>query len=280
MSSRRPPLRVDVARTVDRFLGLMASEGGPRLRGLYLVGSVALGDFRPGRSDIDFVALLDAPASAEATDALARIHAILAQAGGPSLDGVYLPIDALRRTPERGAVLPFSVEGRLRTGEPCREVNPVLWRCLARASRPILGATPAALGIADDDAALHAHALAELDTTWRPWIARCEAALAGQAPDAESDAAELERGVLGVSRILCTLATGRIVSKREGGRFVLDRLPEAHRQAVWDALDARDGALERVSPAELRAGLDTIRFLIDGAGGYQAPDTAPTSPDR
>ena len=43
MSSRRPPLRVDVARTVDRFLGLMASEGGPKLRGLYLVGSVALG---------------------------------------------------------------------------------------------------------------------------------------------------------------------------------------------------------------------------------------------
>ena len=280
MSSRRPPLRVDVARTVDRFLGLLASEGGPRLRGLYLVGSVALGDFRPGRSDIDFVALLDAPASAEATDALARIHTTLAQAGGLPFDGVYLPIDALRRAPEAGAVVPFSVEGRLRTGEPCREVNPVLWRCLARSSRPILGATPAALGIADDDAPLHAHALANLDAYWRPWIVQCEAALAAKAPDAESDAKTLEWGVLGVSRILCTLATGRIVSKREGGRFVLDRLPEAHRQAVWDALAARDGTLERVSPAEMRAGLDTMRFLIDGAGGYQAPQTAPTSPDR
>ena len=72
MSSRRPPLRVDVARTVDRFLGLMASEGGPTLRGLYLVGSVALGDFRPGRSDIDFVALLDGPVGD--TEALARVE--------------------------------------------------------------------------------------------------------------------------------------------------------------------------------------------------------------
>lgn len=280
MSSRRPPLRVDVARTVDRFLGLMASEGGPRLRGLYLVGSVALGDFRPGRSDIDFVALLEGPAEAAETLALARVHAALARAEGPHFDGVYLPIGALRQAPEPGAVVPFSVEGEFHTGEPCREVDPVLWRCLARSSRPILGATPAALGIVDDDAPLHAHGLSNLETYWRPWIAQCEAALAAKAPDAECDARTLEWGVLGVSRILCTLTTGRIVSKREGGRFVLDRLPEAHQQAVWDALDARDDALERVSPAEMRAGLDAMRFLIDGAQSDRAPKTAPTSPDR
>ncbi len=255
MSSRRPPLRVDVARTVDCFLGLMASEGGPTLRGLYLVGSVALGDFRPGRSDIDFVALLDGPVGD--TEALARVHAALARAGGA-----------------------FSVEGRLRTGEPCREVNPALWRCLARAGRPILGAAPAALGIADDDATLRAHALADLDAYWRPWIAQGEAALAAKPPDSACDAKTLEWGVLGVSRIVCTLATGRIVSKREGGRFVLDHLPEAHQQAVWDALDARDGALEHVTPAEMRAGLDAMRFLIDGSPGYQAGAHAPTSPDR
>lgn len=280
MSSRRPPLRVDVARRVDRFLGLMAGEGGPRLRGLYLVGSVALGDFRPGRSDIDFVALLDGPPGEADTQALGRVHAALAQAGGPHFDGVYLPIDALRQPPEPGAVLPFSEDGQLRTGEPCREVSPVLWRCLARSGRPILGATPAALGVADDDAALRAHTLADLDGYWRPWIEECDAALAAKAPDAACDAKTLERGVLSVSRSLCTLATGRIVSKSEGGRFVMDRLPEDHRQAVWDALDSRDGALEQVSPAEMRAGLATMRFLIDAAAGYQAGAPAPTSPDR
>ncbi|AWI89803.1 DNA polymerase subunit beta [Methylobacterium sp. DM1] len=270
MSSRRPPLRVDVARTVDRFLGLITREGGPRLRGLYLVGSVALGDFRSGRSNIDFVALLEeAPGVAE-TDALARVHAALAQTDGPPFDGFYLPIEALRRAPEPGVVVPFSADDELRTGEPCGEVNPLAWRCLARASRPILGATPAALGIADEDAPLQAHCRAVLDGSWRPWITRSEAALAETVPDAECDAAALEHGVLGVSRLVCTLATGRVVSKREGGRFVLDRLPEAHRGAVWDALDARDDRLEHVSPAQMRAGLDTMRFLIDGALGYQA----------
>ncbi|HEV2543871.1 MAG TPA: aminoglycoside adenylyltransferase domain-containing protein [Methylobacterium sp.] len=280
MSSRRPPLRVDVARTVDRFLGLMAREGGPRLRGLYLVGSVALGDFRSGRSNIDFVALLEGAPGAAQTDALARVHAALAQTDGPPLDGFYLPIEALRRAPEPGAAVPFSRDGTLRTGAPCGEVNPLVWRCLARANRPILGATPAALGIADEDAPLHAHCRAVLDGSWRPWIARSEAALAQAAPDADCDVDALEYGVLGVSRLVCTLATGRVVSKREGGRFVLDRLPEAHREAVWDALDARDDRLDFVSPAQMRAGLDTMRFLIDGALGYQAGAQGPTVPDR
>lgn len=198
MSSRRPPLRVDVARTVDRFLGLMASEGGPKLRGLYLVGSVALGDFRPGRSNIDFVACLDGPLSGAETEALARVHAALARAGGPHFDGFYLPIEALRHPPEPDAVVPFSVDGQLRSGEPCHGVNPATWRCLARSSRPILGATPAALNIADDDATLHAYGLAHLEAHWRPWLVHHETALAGKAPDDACDAGALEWGVLGV----------------------------------------------------------------------------------
>ncbi|MEH3116756.1 MAG: DUF4111 domain-containing protein [Methylorubrum populi] len=278
--SRRPPLRVDVARTVDRFLGLMRSEGAPALRGLYLVGSVALGDFRPGRSDIDFVALLDAAPSEEATQTLARVHAALARAGGPHFDGLYLPIDALRQPPEPGANLPFSVDGQLRIGEPCREANPAVWRCLARSSRPILGATPAALNIADDDARLRAYGLADLEEVWRPWIARCEAALARKAPDERCDAAALERGVLGIARILCTLATGRIVSKTEGGRRATALLPQAHHAAVEDALAARFGDVEPVPQATMRAGLDAMRFLIDAAPGYQTGPEPPTSPDR
>lgn len=277
--SRRAPLRIDVARVIDRYLGLMASERAPRLRGLYLVGSVALGDFRPGVSGIDFVALLDAPPDGPDLDALARVHAALAAVGGPAFDGLYLRLEAVRRAPDPAARIPFSLGGCLRRDEPCEAANPLLWRCLARAGRPILGAAPAALGIADDDAPLRAHCLDRLDQAWRPWIARIETAL-GRAPEADCDAAVLAQGVLGVSRLVCTLTTGRVVSKREGGRFVLDHLPEAHRPAVRDALDARDGALEYVSPARMHAALDTMRLLIDGARNAPLGALAPRSPVR
>lgn len=278
--SRRAPLRIDVARVIDRYLGLMAREGALRPRGLYLVGSVALGDYRPGASDIDFVALLDAPPTAEETDALARVHAALASHGAPAFDGFYIRAEALRRPPERGAVVPFSLEGRLRSGEICREVSPVTWRCLARSGRPILGPAPAALGIADDDVALRADGLANLDGYWRRWIAECEAALARKAEGEACAADALAWGVLGIARVTCTLATGQIVSKSGGGRFALDLLPEARHPVVREALAAHRGETERVPQATIRAGLDTMRFLIDIAHGSAPGAQAPTSPDR
>lgn len=278
--SRRAPLRVDVARVIDRFLGLTASEGAPRLRGLYLVGSIALGDYRSGLSDIDFVALHDAEPTPEATEALARVHAALAAAGGPPFDGFYIPAEALKRPPVSGAIVPFSLDGRFRSGEVCREVNPVVWRCLARSGRAILGPSPAALGVADSDEDLRAYGLANLDTYWRRWIADCEAALDRKAEGEDCDAGALTWGVLGLSRSACTLATGRIVSKREAGRFALETLPEARHALVQEALAAHLGDVERVPQATIRAGLDTMRYLIDAAPGYQAHPPAATSPDR
>ena len=49
----------DVDRTVTRFLDRLDRVLPGRVTGLYLVGSVALGAYRPGRSDIDVVAVLD-----------------------------------------------------------------------------------------------------------------------------------------------------------------------------------------------------------------------------
>ena len=49
----------DVRRTVERYLGVADRLLPDRITGFYLVGSVALDAYRPGRSDIDFVAVLD-----------------------------------------------------------------------------------------------------------------------------------------------------------------------------------------------------------------------------
>jgi predicted nucleotidyltransferase len=40
-----------------------------RIRGLYLHGSLALGDYRPGRSDVDFVAVSDTALQPSEVDA-------------------------------------------------------------------------------------------------------------------------------------------------------------------------------------------------------------------
>lgn len=58
-----------------RFHAAFEARCPGRLRGLYLVGSIALDDFQPGRSDVDFVSVTREPVTC---DDVAPIHAALA----------------------------------------------------------------------------------------------------------------------------------------------------------------------------------------------------------
>ena len=56
-------LPMGVARRVREYLALLETEDASFVQDVYLVGSVALGDFQEGQSDIDFVALVAASLS-------------------------------------------------------------------------------------------------------------------------------------------------------------------------------------------------------------------------
>jgi hypothetical protein len=51
----------EVSRYLDRLVGELRLVLGDRLSGVYALGSLALGDFRPCRSDIDVYAVVDRP---------------------------------------------------------------------------------------------------------------------------------------------------------------------------------------------------------------------------
>jgi hypothetical protein len=73
---------------------------GPQLVGLYLYGSLSLGDFDPASSDIDFLAVTEEDLSEEALEQLRAMHATIASSGLPyatRLEGSYIPRQALRR---------------------------------------------------------------------------------------------------------------------------------------------------------------------------------------
>jgi hypothetical protein len=275
--SRPDMLPPAVETVVADFRRRLEAERAPALRGLYLVGSVALDDFRPGASDIDFVAVVDAEMSTAACERLARVHAGLVEAGGPSLDGPYLTAEALRQVPIGYAGVPFSLEGRFRADAVCREINPAVWRCLARHGWTVLGPEPAALGIADDDEALRAYQLGNLRTYWLSWIVQAAAALAAKAPGEDASAAALAWGVLGVARIVCALETNRVVSKAGGGRHALAAHPDRWHPVIREALAAHAGAMDRVPVETVREGLDYMRFAITTtAGGPPGPGLTDT----
>src|SRR2546423_922212 len=95
-----PTPYADVNTVLHDFLARIHLILGERFRGMYLDGSLALGDFDPHSSDIDFVVTTDAQLSDGLFLALRDMHARFDASGSPwATEGAvaYIPQDALRR---------------------------------------------------------------------------------------------------------------------------------------------------------------------------------------
>jgi Domain of unknown function (DUF4111) len=247
---------------IRAYLRLISEEQANFIQGIYVLGSLALGDYRAGRSDVDFVSLTEGPISSEQAACLARIHSSLAASGGPSLDGFYIEAARLRRVPERAEQVPFSLDGTFHAGGTCFEINPVTWACWSQHGIALRGPPARNLGIATDLDVLRRFQRENLRTYWSDWIEGCSRALARKHPGETVDAAILEWGVLGVCRIACTLATGRIVSKAAAGRWALDTFPQAWHLILQDALLARQGAITQLPLPRAVGAVEFLRHVI------------------
>ncbi|MEV1174104.1 aminoglycoside adenylyltransferase domain-containing protein [Nonomuraea sp. NPDC049784] len=226
---------------VETYLSVADVEAPGLVEGLYLEGSAALGDYRPGTSDVDFVAVTAAEPPFEV---LERIHTRL---GAYPFEGCYLTWDDLRRDPSELGTRPRAHAGKL---NPRGGLNPVTWHTLARHGLTCRGPKPDELDIWHDPAALAAWTDGNLDRYWRrlvnrashlasPWGLTC---LGGYGT---------VWVVTGVARLHYTLATGEITSKSGAGRYALEAFPECWHRVVDEALRLReeDTALPTVASA-------------------------------
>jgi hypothetical protein len=88
---------------INRVLRLLLDEMhrtlGDELVGLYVFGSLATGDFNPGRSDIDWMAAVRRPLSTEILETLRAMHNRVASSGlewANRMEGSYIPVEHLK----------------------------------------------------------------------------------------------------------------------------------------------------------------------------------------
>jgi hypothetical protein len=246
---------------VTAYLDLVDAEAPGLVTGLYLTGSLALDDFRPARSDVDFVAVTAAPVEAAVLAALGRVHgALAARMPRPLFEGIYLTPADLARAPACAGPLAYAYGPQVREANSF-ERTPVTWAILARRGVAVRGPAPAELGIYDDPARLDQWTRQNLVEYWRPWHARADrlltrAGLAALQPWAA------EWGALGVSRLHYTLATGQIASKYGAGLYALQRFSPRWHPPIVEALRIRRGdAARSVSPWPIARRRDLLRYV-------------------
>ena len=243
----------------------MAAPG--LIEGFYLVGSIALADFRPHESDIDFVAVMAARPGAAVCDALRKAHGELqARQPRPHIEGVYVTWDDLRRDPDLSAPAPSWHAGRFQTD--CFALNPITWHTLAQSGIAVRGPAPANLNVHTAPAGLAAWTLHNLEVYWRPWHDR-SARLLSRAGLAALGAWAPAWGVLGVTRLHYTLATGEITSKTTAGNYALATFPARWQRIINECLRIRRGkagpSLYRTPLARRRDALAYVDWVVTAA---------------
>lgn len=230
----------EVQAVVGSYLSAVDEEAPGLVQGLYLIGSVALDDYRPGRSDIDVVMITAGQVSDDQIGALARAHERLRRAHRrPYFDGPYLTWDDLGRPPEAAGESPYSHEGRFHPSGRF-ELTPATWRVLANDGVACRGPAAASLAIWADKAALTSWAASNLDTYWRQWRDRC-ARLPSRPGLVSLGSWAVEWGVLGVARQHHFMMTGDVISKSAAAGYALTAFEEHWHPIVAESQRLRAG---------------------------------------
>jgi hypothetical protein len=232
---------------------------------LTLVGSAADGDFRPGHSDLDIVGVLRAPATEADLEGLTVLHRLYGSDPTlPALDGIWITPAELAAGPDAIGEGPTSAQGTF-LAAAIGDRNPVTWITLRESGRTILGTLDRA-AIWADRRRLRDWVRDNVERYWhdrwlqpaqRLWSARGLALLRGEG---------VAWGVLGISRMHHTLATGAIVSKAAAGREALRAFDARWHPIVEEALRIRHGEAGRpmLNPlARRRAALAFVAMAIE-----------------
>lgn len=237
-----------VATTVDSYLRRLHEHAPGLVDGVYLVGSVALGDFHPGRSDVDVVTVLHERPDAAARRALANVHEGLALPGREDrswdrtrarLDGWYLTWADLAAPSTPGSTLGLRALDRHLYAGPGWVPPALLWTELAEHGLHVHGPGLAGRVIAEDPTAVLDGCRSTLERQWASWWTRTSKSLSPTGFGALGPLAPTT-GVLGVARIRFTLETGRITSKCGGGEWALEALHPRWRRILTEALRVRN----------------------------------------
>lgn len=229
------PLPGQVVKVTQAFLALIDEKAHGLVDGFYLHGSLGFGEYFPGSSDVDFVAVLSARPDDAQLDALAMAHAQIREAHPhPHFDGFHIVLADLSKPPADCPDVPCMFDGSFRPAGRF-DVNPVTWHELARHGVTVRGPNLSEDDVWTDDSVLRAFSYDNLTSYWAR-VADTLAASQGEASKPEAAA----WCVLGVSRLHHLLATGAMTSKSGAGRHALAVFDPRWHPIIDEALRARE----------------------------------------
>ncbi|WP_024984332.1 aminoglycoside adenylyltransferase domain-containing protein [Brevibacillus borstelensis] len=227
------------------------------LSGIYVYGSIALGAFASGKSDIDFLTVFQNEPTREDLTSIQNIHKRLQRTNplAKRMDGMYLSAEHLGKTNQQIPSYIYVADGKVRQGY--WDINAVTWWTVKHHGIPFYGPEPAELELSIGwDNVVDAMNI-NLNVYWNK---RAEYAALYLVDELLADA------VCTLSRILYTLECKEIGSKVQATQYALHTLPAHWHSILTDALQIRQGEKRKIGlVSRWRRAKETqafIRFII------------------
>jgi len=250
---------------LDRFIGDVRSV--LPLVALWAHGSLALGDYQPGRSDLDLVALTGAQVTGPQRQDLQRMHELL-HSEVPLAGHLHCSYVVSGELGDAGQDHLTWAHGELFE----RPVSPVSRRELSAGGVSLFGVAPAAVVPAVTDHDLQDYIRGDLRDFWYPHTARADLWLQD---------IWVDLGMLTFARATVTLRAGRLITKREALE-VLATL-DAPADVLRDIYQRRYGPAEAQPVSEdwlARRGQLTRTYLADSIRDALALAGEPAPPSH
>jgi predicted nucleotidyltransferase len=243
---------------LDEYLAAVARELPGFVTAFYIHGSIALGEFQPQCSDIDFIAVISRRASEDDLARLTAIHNTL-KAKYPTnpLSGSYLQPGDLGRFSGEIEPAPYFQDGVMQRGH--FDINAVTWWILKQRGQTLLGTSADQLSITVDMDRLAADTLKNMNTYWVQFI-RQPARMATLLSDWG-----VQWAIPGVLRQFYTLRERGITSKTGACKYALEHVPARWHRIIQEAINIRSGRaarLYRLRPLRAVEGILFLRYII------------------
>jgi len=254
----------EVRKVIDTYFSLLETTVPNLLEGLFLFGSISIGAFKYGFSDLDFIAVLKRKVTQPELRALKDLHTEMQQRFPKViLDGMYVLKDDAEDISGTES-LRFN-EGKF-YGYRTFDTNSIDAYQLKEYGIAIKGNQIECLNYVVEWEVLINNMRDNLNSYWVNWLHDCQRFLSMKYIGLFFSLRLVEWGVLGVTRLFYTFKERDIISKAGAGEYALKTVPERWHKVLNESMRLRNGHKKSLynSVFERRKdAIDYLAFMID-----------------
>jgi predicted nucleotidyltransferase len=226
---------------LDTYFELLESKLPNLVEAYYLYGSVSLGAFKDGFSDIDFIAVIKRNATVTDVDTLKEIHKDMQRKFSDTiLDGFYVMKEDLESL-KRNEISSLRINDGKFQGFSKFDKNSIDAYQLKKYGITVKGQRIEDVNFKVNWDILISNMHDNLNTYWLNWVNDCKRFPSIRYIGLLFSLGMIEWGVLGVSRLFYTFKEKDITSKMGAGEYALRKVNQRWHKIIYESMRLRKG---------------------------------------